>query len=48
VWRDFSPEPPAAVDAGAPVLALRFSPDGRRLAAVTTEGIAVFAVTEDQ
>ena len=27
VWRDFSPEPPAAVDAGAAVLALRFSPD---------------------
>jgi WD40 repeat protein len=46
VWRDFSPQPPAAADAGAPVLALRFSPDGTRLAAVTAEGIAVFAVTE--
>ncbi|HEV7590971.1 MAG TPA: WD40 repeat domain-containing protein [Longimicrobium sp.] len=47
VWRDFSPQPPAAVDAGAPVLALRFSPDGTRLAAVTAEGIVLFAVTED-
>jgi WD40 repeat protein len=47
VWRDFSPQPPAAVDAGAPVLALHFSPNGLRLAAVTAEGISVFAVTED-
>jgi len=46
VWRDFSPEPPAAVDAGAPVLALRFSPDGTRLAAVTAEGVVLYAVTE--
>ena len=46
VWRDFSPEPPAAKDTGARVLALRFSPDGRRLAAVTDEGIAVYAVEE--
>jgi WD40 repeat protein len=47
VWRDFAPEPPAAVDARAPVVALRFSPDGSRLAAVTTEGIVLYAVTED-
>jgi WD40 repeat protein len=47
VWRDFSPEPPPAADAGAAVLALRFSPDGRHLAAVTAEGIALFAVAEE-
>jgi len=46
VWRDFTPEPPPAADAGAAVLALRFSPDGRRLAAVTARGIALFAVEE--
>jgi len=46
VWRDFAPEPPAAADAGAAVLALLFSPDGTRLAAVTADGIAVFAVSE--
>jgi WD40 repeat protein len=46
VWRDFSPEPPAAADAYAPVLALRFSPDGTRLAAVTQDGIALFAVED--
>jgi WD40 repeat protein len=46
VWRDFSPEPPAPVDAGAAVLALRFSPDGKRLAAVTAEGISVYGLEE--
>jgi WD40 repeat protein len=46
VWRDFSPEPPAPADAYAPVLALRFSPDGTRLAAVTRDGITLFAVEE--
>lgn len=44
LWRDFAPEPPPAVDAGAPVLALRFAADGRRLAAVTTAGISLFAM----
>jgi WD40 repeat protein len=47
VWRDFAPEPPPAVDAGAPVLALRFSPDGTRLAAVTAEGVVLYSVSED-
>lgn len=47
VWRDFAPEPPAPADAGAAVLALRFSPDGARLAAVTADGIAVFEVADD-
>lgn len=46
VWRDFAPQPPPAADAGAAVIALRFSPDGRRLAAITADGIAVFAVEE--
>jgi len=46
VWRDFSPEPPAAADAYGAVLALRFSPDGTRLAAVTDDGIALFAVED--
>lgn len=44
LWRDFAPEPPPAVDAGAPVLALRFAADGQRLAAVTTAGISLFAM----
>jgi WD40 repeat protein len=44
LWNDFSPEPPPAVDAGAAVRALRFSPDGQRLAAVTETGIAIFAI----
>jgi WD40 repeat protein len=47
VWRDFTPEPPPAADAAAAVLALRFSPDGRHLAAVTADGIALFAVAEE-
>jgi WD40 repeat protein len=46
VWRDFGPEAPPAADAGGAVRALRFSPDGRRLAAVTARGIALFAVEE--
>jgi len=44
LWRDFSPEAPPPVDAGAPVLALRFAADGQRLAAVTTAGISLFAM----
>jgi len=46
VWRDFSPQPPAPADAYGAVLAVRFSPDGSRLAAVTEEGIALFAVED--
>ena len=46
VWRDFSPEPPSPADVYARVLALRFSPDGSRLAAVTADGIALFAVED--
>jgi WD40 repeat protein len=44
VWRDFSPEPPPAVEASGKVLALRFAADGQRLAAVTTAGISLFAL----
>jgi WD40 repeat protein len=44
LWRDFAPEPPPAVDAGSPVLALRFAADGQRLAAVTRAGISLFAM----
>lgn len=47
VWRDFAPEPPKPADAAAAVRALRFSPDGSRLAAVTADGIVLFAVVED-
>jgi len=44
LWRDFSPQPPAPTEASGKVLALRFSPDGRRLAAVTSAGISLFAL----
>lgn len=47
VWRDFAPEPPRPTDAGAAVRVLRFSPDGTRLAAVTADGIMLYAVVEE-
>jgi hypothetical protein len=44
LWSDFTPEPPPAADAGGAVRALRFAPDGKRLAAITSIGITLFAV----
>jgi hypothetical protein len=44
LWRSFSPEPPPATEASGKVLALRFAPDGQRLAAVTAAGISLFAI----
>jgi WD40 repeat protein len=47
VWRDFAPEAPKPADAGAAVRALRYSPDGTRLAAITADGLVLYAVVEE-
>lgn len=44
LWNDFTADAPPATDAGAPLVALRFSADGSRLAAVTARGISLFAL----
>ncbi|MBV9108951.1 MAG: WD40 repeat domain-containing protein [Gemmatimonadetes bacterium] len=46
LWNDFAADAPPAADAGAPIVALRFSADGSRLAAVTARGISLFALAD--